>query len=368
MYSGPSYQSDNSKWWQRTIYLTNLPKEFTKTDLEELMRVHIGDVQTCQIFKKDSDSMGKGSLTFYKNQDATKAVEKMNSYDLVGYKINIFLDSTGELTNKTLELTKMHNEKKSELDKTPVSNSRKNHNNKRKLASLNSTEKPVNNMLEPEHKLQRINKRKSPKKFAESFQSPSKRQKNSPNNILNLTPLMNLKTVKIEKDSEINTSGKIPRQVFVHNIDFNVSERKIKQVFSQDGLNPIRVHLYVKGRNLSMGIAEVKYKCESDALKAVSLLNDRLIGNRKIGVKLDFKSLLNESEESSETRLNLPAGLKTVGPKLSDRHFSDTESSNSLCRSNSAQSSLSSILRKSPERFQGNSGNLKENLKSKIFL
>ena len=55
-------------------------------------------------------------------------------------------------------------------------------------------------MLEPKHKLQRTNKRQSPKKFADGFKSPSKRKKNSTNNILNLTPLMNLKTEKIEKD------------------------------------------------------------------------------------------------------------------------------------------------------------------------
>ena len=382
---------NNTTWnWLNTIYLKNLPtKNFREFDLDELFRAHVGRVLNCKIFRRDGESIGEGILTFNRSEDATKAVEIMHMYDLVGFKIHVCLDPKGKLTNDTLTSIKIYNESKSKLEKIPVANSNtkkrklsssdikdKNNNNMVELVKivnknelkvenknelmntpvansnnnkrkLSSSDKPMDNLLELMRVDTKNELRKSP---VENLKSPQKRQKISDNDKLNLTPLMDIKSGKFE---EVPKSS---RQVFVHNIDYQVRKQEISEEFSKAGLNPTSINL-LKKNNKFMGLAQVDFESESEAIEAVSLLHNRLIGNRRIGVRLNFKNSSNESERSNKESeiVSLPAGLKTIGPKINERIFSDTESVNSLSRS----SSLSVISKQSPESFQKISGKFK---------
>lgn len=245
-YKNKSHESSSSSYesskWARTIYISNLPEDFTENDLRELMCLHVGDVANCKIFKKQNKSIGEGSVEFSKNNDAQKAIKQMHLYDLCDFKIKISLDSNGILSKNAAE----------------------------------SMENFNNNMNEKQQGL--------------------------------LTCLMDLKCENQDKC-----------QIFVRNIDINMSPKKIKDFFKQAG-QPIRVNFFRhRITKRLMGQAEVEFETEFEASTAVSMLNGRLLGKKKLEARIDLKNI----EKIKQN--NLPKGLKSVGKKINEIAFSEIE-------------------------------------------
>ena len=60
----------------------------------------------CEIFEKDNRSLGVGTIEFKLLEDAEKAVELMNQYDMGTRKITVRMDTDGSRTRKAKEMTK----------------------------------------------------------------------------------------------------------------------------------------------------------------------------------------------------------------------------------------------------------------------
>jgi RNA recognition motif-containing protein len=296
--------SQNSKWL-KTIYLSNLPKNLTEPDLEELMRIHVGEVIKCNIFKKDGISICEASLEFQKNKDALMAVTKMHLYELAGLKMKISLDSTGQLTRNALASMKMcENGEKSRKLKPLIDDTC---NKSDELTMYHEIKKSVK--LEPLIHDDDCNKSDELTMCEENKKS------------VRLNSLMDVNASKSEK---LQSS-----KVFVHNISYKLNEQDLKKEFSKAG-NVVRVDLFRDRNGNSRGIAEVEYEYESEALHAIKLLNTKLLMDRKIGVRLNFKPDFEKESNKSTRRQSNDIKLKPPKKEKSDNILKATHKTNEI--------------------------------------
>ncbi len=357
-YNTSSSSSQNTKWL-KTIYLSNLPQKLTEPDLEELMRIHVGEVFKCNIFKKDGISICEASLEFQKSKDALMAVTKMHLYELAGLKMKISLDSTGQLTKNALASVKMYKENEKSRELKPLIDDTCNKSNE--LTMCNEIKKSVK--LEP---LIDDNCKK-----ADELTMCGEENKQS-------VKLNRLMDVNLSKSDKLESS-----MVFVYNLSYKLNEQDLKKEFSKAG-NVVRVYLFRTRQGSSRGIAEVEFEYESEASRAIKLLNNSLISDRKIGVRFNFKPDLKESnkstrKQSDDFKLNSPKkaksdsilkathktnekiskqinNCKNTSPQIKERNSFDANNTRSL--NLSTPNEIPRLMNQSPTIFfQQNTGN-----------
>jgi RNA recognition motif-containing protein len=81
----------------RRIYVSNVPYEYKWQDLKDLFRKEVADVTFVELFHDESNKpRGCGVVEFEKTESVTKALEKMNRYDLNGRNLVVKEDYGNE--------------------------------------------------------------------------------------------------------------------------------------------------------------------------------------------------------------------------------------------------------------------------------
>ncbi|ESO01242.1 hypothetical protein HELRODRAFT_192266 [Helobdella robusta] len=100
----------------------------------------------------------------------------------------------------------------------------------------------------------------------------------------------------------------ITNQIFIANLDYNVTAKKLKDVFIMAG-SILQVDLKVDKEGSSRGMATIRYESPIEAVQAITMFNGQYLYERLMNVRMDKMS-----ESSPQFIPNiLPAGLKGVG-------------------------------------------------------
>jgi RNA recognition motif-containing protein len=219
----------------------------------------------------------------------------MQHYELAGLKMKVSLDSTGSLTNAFSD-------------------------KRRKVESSESVKVSYHQTLNWSPDQNPVKKRKhseSPNSYLDSdSNSPPKSRKQLPQ-----------KLTQIAKKLQVNTE--IQPHLFVSNIQWQIDEAKLEEVFSLAGKLK-KVHLFRKGRERigqSLGLAEIEYFNEFDALNAISMFDGRNLAGRALFVRFDKKL---------KTTNGLPKGLESIGKRIDIDRLLDSSSNSSNSPSPSA--------------------------------
>lgn len=110
----------------------------------------------------------------------------------------------------------------------------------------------------------------------------------------------------------LNISGPIHNKIFVSSLDYDVDEKKLREIFRLAG-KVVAVELARSKELKSRGFAHVVFDHPVEAVQAVSLFHDQPLFGRKLSVKLDKV----EKIEELPIDLNwLPEGLISIGTGL----------------------------------------------------
>lgn len=107
---------------------------------------------------------------------------------------------------------------------------------------------------------------------------------------------------------QLGVDGPVTNTVFVSNIDYKVTWKKLKDVFKLAG-NVQRVEVMQSKDGKSRGMATVSFDTQLEALQAISMFNNQTLYDRPMRVKMD-------STAAKKPEIPLPSGLKSIGMGL----------------------------------------------------
>lgn len=107
---------------------------------------------------------------------------------------------------------------------------------------------------------------------------------------------------------QLGVDGPVTNTVFVSNIDYKVTWKKLKDVFKLAG-NVQRVEVMQSKDGKSRGMATVSFDTQLEALQAISMFNNQTLYDRPMRVKMD-------STAAKKPDIPLPSGLKSIGMGL----------------------------------------------------
>ena len=110
---------------------------------------------------------------------------------------------------------------------------------------------------------------------------------------------------------QLGIEGPVTNQIFVANLDYKVSDRKVKDIFKMAG-NIISVELKEDSEGKSRGFGTVKFEHPIEAVQAISMFNGQILYDRAMSVRMD--KMGDRGTQSIPDRL--PSGLKSIGMGL----------------------------------------------------
>ncbi|XP_061172383.1 myelin expression factor 2-like isoform X1 [Saccostrea echinata] len=108
---------------------------------------------------------------------------------------------------------------------------------------------------------------------------------------------------------QLGVDGPVTNTVFVSNIDYKVTWKKLKDVFKLAG-NVQRVEVMQSKDGKSRGMATVSFDTQLEALQAISMFNNQTLYDRPMRVKMDSTAAKKGPD------IPLPAGLRSIGMGL----------------------------------------------------
>jgi RNA recognition motif-containing protein len=254
--------------WDKTVYVSNIAFDVKWTELKDLFREKVGDVQYCEIFERNGKSYGCGAVEFKRGGDAEKAVDILNLYEIGSRKINVRLDPEGASTRRTKEICK-----KSELKDSKNNKSLSSANGR---GSLNST--AVMSLNQPNTFTLGLNQAASGNSLTSilGLVNPLLSNPLNQNNMLN------------QLAQQLNIEGPVASNVFVANLDFKVTESKLREVFNLAG-NVLNVSFFRDRDGRNRGIALVEYATGLEALNAITMFDNQELMDRRMSVRFDTK-------------------------------------------------------------------------------
>ncbi|XP_064607753.1 myelin expression factor 2-like [Liolophura sinensis] len=109
---------------------------------------------------------------------------------------------------------------------------------------------------------------------------------------------------------QLGIEGPITNSVFVSNLEYNVTWKKLKDVFKLAG-NVLHVEIKKNKEGKSKGIGVVEFEHPMEAVQAISMFNNQELFGRMMRVKMDA-----DAPEVRPNPINLPSGLKGIGMGL----------------------------------------------------
>ncbi len=293
--------------WEKTVFVSNIPYDVKWPEMKDLFRNKIGEIHFCEIFERAGRSLGVGSIEFKQIEDAEKAVELMNQYDMGTRKISVRMDSDGSRTRKAKEMSKDFNKQQQHQH---VNNYNDNNQQTTSLLSalnstnllaalgLSGTTTGLSSALQQQHQTSPV--------------SPNSTSTSSTQNLLSLLTTLgggggvggsntNLNTSSNNNNSngqsgnllnqiaqQNNVEGSVTNRIFVASLDYRVDEHKIREVFNLAG-KVQAVSLFKDRDGKSRGMSVVEYSTPTEALNAVLMFNNQVLNNRTMNVRFDTK-------------------------------------------------------------------------------
>merc|ERR1712038_1247541 len=111
---------------------------------------------------------------------------------------------------------------------------------------------------------------------------------------------------------QLGIEGPVTTQVFVANLDYKVTERKLQDIFKMAG--KIEAHeLKLDKDGKSRGMGTVRFETALEAMQAVSMFNGQILYERAMSVRIDKMA---DPAGSNPLPSKLPSGLKSIGMGL----------------------------------------------------
>lgn len=245
----------------KRVYVANIPFDVKWGELKDLFREKVGNVRFCQLFdNEDGRPRGCGLVEFEDSASAKKAVDVLNRYEFKGRNLvvkedlDIDRDDYGRLV-------------------------------------LPSSRRRDDNHDRHSH-------------YDDHYQNGSSQASNS-YNTYGLSP---------QFLSSLGVTGPLNNRVFVANLDYKVTERKLKDIFVLAG-KVVRVKLYCDSDGKSKGFGIVEFEHPVEAVQAISMFNNQVLYERILSVRLD--KFDEEDGLGGDAMLpKLPKGLESIGKGL----------------------------------------------------
>ena len=304
--------------WEKTVFVSNVPYEVKWPELKDLFKSKIGEIHFCEIFEKDNRSLGVGTIEFKLLEDAEKAVELMNQYDMGTRKITVRMDTDGSRTRKAKEMTKdFSRQQQSNFDSQQTANLLSAINSSSLLAALGLSNSG-NSGLQQSSPVSPTNVSST---STQSILSLLAQLGSSNSNTSNLT----MNSSSSSSNSQLNMlnqlaqqkniDGPVTNRIFVASLDYKVDEYKIREVFSLAG-TVVNVSLFKDRDGKSRGMSVVEYTTPMQALNAVLMFNNQVLNNRTMNVRFDTKPPGKEEEGyQQQPASKLPSNFKKIYKK-----------------------------------------------------
>ncbi len=200
--------------------MSNIPFDVKWTELKDLFRAKVGDVQYCEIFERNGKSYGCGAVEFKHDGDAEKAIEYLDSHEMDNRKIHVRLDSDGSQTRRTKEICR----------KTELKDARK-HGSRTTSSSNNKTTTTASlmslNQANTFATMGALNQTANVNQTLTSILGLVAQPIIPANHPANQTQMLN------QLAQQLNIEGPVTSNVFVANLDFKVNESKLREVFAR---------------------------------------------------------------------------------------------------------------------------------------
>ncbi|XP_057666604.1 myelin expression factor 2-like [Diorhabda carinulata] len=238
---------------QNRVYVSNIPYEYRWQDIKDLFRSRVGDVAFVELFVDDNDKpKGSGIVEFSDGDAVRKCLEIMQRFEVKGRKL-VVKDDGGVTRDKSGAIISSGGRRNRDSDRF--------RDDRRDLGS-----------------------------------SLSLRNDDKWGNTYGLSPQF-LESLKI--DPPLNN------KVFVANLDYNIDQKKLKEVFKLAG-RVINVDLPLDKDGKVRGFAVIEYDHPVEAVQAISMLQGQVLNDRTLAVRMDR---VNE-------HMKLPEGLRSIGMGL----------------------------------------------------
>lgn len=113
----------------------------------------------------------------------------------------------------------------------------------------------------------------------------------------------------------LGIEGPLTNTVFVANLDYKVTWKKLKDVFKLAG-NVLRAEIKQDKDGKSRGMGIVTFEHPMEAVQAISMFNSQTLYDRAMVVRMDKTSVDTSNDKTSHPKVNLPSGLKSIGMGL----------------------------------------------------
>jgi RNA recognition motif-containing protein len=306
------------------IYVSNVSYDYRWQDLKDLFRREVGDVEFVELFNDENNKpRGCGIIEFKKPESVQVAMDKMNKYDLNGRQL-VIKEDYGNERDKYGRV---------------VRNSGPNNNNRRD--NRDDDRMPNRGNLGGGNLGGGGGGGNYNDYDGGSFNT------------------YGLSTSFLQG---LGINGPLHTKVFVANLDYKVTSKKLKEVFKLAGrIQSLDLSTDKDGN--SRGFAVVEYDHPVEAVQAISMFNQQMLFDRRMTVRLDRIPEKGEATKLPEGLRGIGIGLGPNGEPLKDisRFLSNTQqNTNQNSQAGSGSSNVLSALQNS--NLQGLKSNLTSNL------
>ncbi|KAF7494610.1 Myelin expression factor 2 [Sarcoptes scabiei] len=278
--SPPSSRSRDNRGHPRVsrrIYVANIPFDVRWGELKDLFREKIGNVRFCQLFENEEGKpRGCGLVEFDDHSSAKKALEVMNRFSFKGRELVVKEDLDMERDRYGRLILNSH---RNERDDRRGSD----HRDDRRRDVYNN---------DPHY---------------------SNRSDSGVNSSSGGPPYCTYGLSPQFLDS-LGIKGPLNNKVFVANLDYKVTERKMEDIFALAGkVSKVRLYCDHEGKSKGFGVVEFEHPVE--AVQAISMFNNQKLYDRILSVRLDRFD--NEDQFNNDgLPAKLPRGLEGIGKGL----------------------------------------------------
>lgn len=256
----------------RQVCVANVPYNMTWQELKDLFREKVGDVNFVRLFEdEEGRSKGIGIVEFAQPNGVAKALEEMHRYEINGRRLVVKEDYEVERDRQGRAIPGRYRD---DMDQRqpPGMGMRRGH-------SPDRYGPPEGQWMDD-------------RDFNRGPERP---------------------TYGLNEDflDSLNIKGPLINRVFVSNIDYNVSEKKLKNVFKLAGKIE-NIDFMTDNNGKSRGRSVIEYEHPVEAIQAISMLNKQKLFDRVLSVELDKF----DKHDQNRSFDSLPGGLKGVGRGL----------------------------------------------------
>ncbi|XP_078697944.1 myelin expression factor 2-like isoform X7 [Branchiostoma floridae x Branchiostoma belcheri] len=277
---------------ERTVYISNIPYEMKWQDIKDLFRDKVGEVTYVEMFTDmDGKSRGCGIVEFKDKDAAKKAVDNLHKHPINGRNIIVREDSSGELQRRA-RIKNDQGMPGGDIGGGPMGMGGGMGNMGGGMGNMGGG---MGNM-------------------GGGMGNMGGGMGNMGGGMGNMGGGMgNMGNSNVDPElmRRLN-NGDISNVVFVANLDYKVTWKKLKDIFKMAG-NVLRAEIKTDNEGKSRGHGTVTFEFPLEAAQAISMFNGQKLFDRTMVVRPDSKG---PGEMGRDPGPKLPSGLSGIGAGL----------------------------------------------------